>query len=115
MTKKNHGTLGAFLAGVILLLATGAQAAEEFQITIKDHRFEPAELRVPSGQKIRIRVDNQDPTPEEFESHELHREKIIGGKSQAVIFLGPLKPGTYKYFGEFHQETAQGLIIAKEN
>ncbi len=115
MNKKNFRIGAATVASLVLLVAINAQAAEDFQITIKDHRFEPTELVVPVGQKIKIRVDNQDPTAEEFESHELNREKIIGGNSQAVIFLGPLKPGTYKYFGEFHQDTAQGLIIAKDS
>jgi hypothetical protein len=58
-------------------------------------------------------VDNQDATPEEFESHILNREKIVPGNSKATIFIGPLKPGTYEYFGDFHQATAQGKITAK--
>lgn len=96
-----------------LLMATPALAQETFVIVIKDHRMVPAELQVPAGQKIKLLVDNQDPTPEEFESHTLNREKIIPGNSKATIFIGPLKPGTYEFFGEFHQETAQGKIIAK--
>ena len=52
-------------------------------------------------------------TPEEFESFELNREKVIKGKRKAVIFIGPLRPGRYPYFGEFHPETAQGIIIAE--
>jgi len=73
----------------------------------------PAELEVPAGQKIKLLVDNQDPTPEEFESHSLNREKVIPGNSKAAIFIGPLKPGGYEFFGEFHQATAQGRIVAK--
>ena len=73
----------------------------------------PAELEVPAGQKIKLLVDNQDPTPEEFESHSLNREKVIPGNSKATIFIGPLKPGSYEFFGEFHQATAQGRIVAK--
>ena len=73
----------------------------------------PSELQIPAGQKVKLVVDNQDATPEEFESHSLNREKIIPGNSKATIFIGPLKPGTYEFFGEFHQETAQGKIIVK--
>lgn len=73
----------------------------------------PSELQIPAGQKVRLVVDNQDPTPEEFESYSLNREKIIPGNAKATIFIGPLKPGTYEFFGEFHQETAQGKIIVK--
>jgi plastocyanin len=90
-----------------------ALANTEVTITIKDHRFTPAEVRVPAGQKIKLIVDNQDATPEEFESHELNREKIIAPKSKASIFIGPLKPGKYPFFGEFNQSTARGVVIAE--
>jgi plastocyanin len=96
-----------------LLLSSGAFAADEMALTIKDHRFTPAELKVPAGKKIKLIVDNQDATPEEFESHDLNREKVIAPKSKATIFIGPLKPGTYKFFGEFNQSTAQGAVIAE--
>ena len=102
---------------VTLGLATAAPAwAEEtptFEIVIKNHKFEPATLEVPANKKVKLIVKNQDPTPEEFESYELNREKVIAGNTQAIIFVGPLDPGTYPYFGEFNQATAQGKIIAK--
>lgn len=84
-----------------------------FGITIENHLFSPAELEVPAGQKVKLVVKNLDPTPEEFESHELGREKVIAGNSEGVIFIGPLEAGTYPYFGEFNEDTAQGKIIAK--
>lgn len=86
---------------------------EFYTIVIKDHKFSPEELIVPAGQKIKLIVDNQDSTPEEFESHDMNREKIIAGNKQAKIFVGPLKPGKYHYFGEFNMDTANGYIIAK--
>jgi hypothetical protein len=58
-------------------------------------------------------VDNQDATPEEFESHELNREKVIAGKSKATIFIGPLKAGSYPFIGEFNEATAKGVVIAE--
>lgn len=105
------------LVGTALILAlpvAGAQAAEEFTLTIKDHKFSPATLNVPAGEKVKLIIVNQDPTPEEFESYELNREKIIQGNSQGIVFIGPLKPGTYPYFGEFNMDTAKGEIIAAE-
>ncbi len=86
---------------------------EFYEIVIKDHKISPAEIIVPAGVKIKLIVDNQDPTPEEFESHDMNREKVIGGGKKATIFVGPLKPGKYHYFGEFNAETANGYIIAK--
>jgi plastocyanin len=96
-----------------VLGAAPVSAQETYTIVIKDHRMNPAELEVPAGKKIKLLVDNQDPTPEEFESHSLNREKVIPGNSKATIFIGPLKPGSYEFFGEFHQATAQGRIVVK--
>ena len=102
-----------FLTLTFLSISMSASAADEFNIIIKDHKFLPAELTVPADQKVKLVVDNQDATPEEFESYDLHREKIIQGNSRTIIFIGPLKAGTYKYFGEFHEDTAKGTITAK--
>jgi len=88
-------------------------AAPIFEIEIRDHLFSPAELTVPAGKKIKLVVYNRDVTPEEFESYELNREKVIMGSSKAVIFIGPLKPGEYPFFGEFNPKTAQGKVIAE--
>jgi len=98
---------------LIALLIPLVAYAEDYVITIKDHKFIPAELTIPAGVKIKLIVKNEDPTPEEFESYELNREKIISGNRKATIFIGPLKPGRYPFFGEFNPSTAQGAIIAK--
>jgi plastocyanin len=101
------------LAASMIIAASTAAHAEDYSITIKDHVFTPSELTVPAGAPFALRVKNEDATPEEFESHDLKREKIIKGNSEAVIKVGALKPGTYKFFGEFHEKTAQGVITAK--
>ncbi|MFC5498845.1 cupredoxin domain-containing protein [Caenimonas terrae] len=102
-------------AGAIVLgLAQLAVAADaEALLVIKDHRFEPAELKVPAGQRVKLTVHNQDPTPEEFESHKLNREKVIPGGAKAVIFIGPLKPGKYEFYGEYNEATAKGAVVAE--
>ena len=84
-----------------------------FEIIIKDHKFQPAEVTIPADTKVKLLVKNQDATPEEFESHDFNREKVIKGGAEAPILVGPLKAGTYKFFGEFNPETAQGVLIAK--
>ena len=86
---------------------------EEYTITIKDHRFTPEELMIPANQKVKLIIQNDDPTAEEFESDDLHREKIVTGNRKITIVIGPLKPGQYKYSGEFHKDTAQGVIIVQ--
>lgn len=104
----------ALLAMFSALMLPAAHAADpNVPVTIQDHKFTPAEVRIPAGQRVRLMVLNKDDTPEEFESKELNLEKIIPGGSRATLFIGPLKPGRYPFFGEFHQSTAQGVVIAE--
>lgn len=99
----------------LLLIPTIGMAADplELGLTIKDHQFSPAELKVPAGKKVKLVVSNLDSTPEEFESHQLNREKVIGGHAKSTIYVGPLTPGRYAFFGEFHENTARGVIVAE--
>ncbi|MFA5915686.1 MAG: cupredoxin domain-containing protein [Burkholderiales bacterium] len=107
----NALALTGLSSGFFSSIATAAD--DSLNVTIKDHRFDPSQLEVPAGRKLKLTVKNLDPTPEEFESHDLKREKIIPGKGQATISIGPLKPGTYRFVGEYHESTAQGRIVAK--
>jgi plastocyanin len=92
-----------------------AAAPEEFTLTIKNHAFEPKEVTIPAGKKIKLLVVNQDATPAEFESKQLSREKVIPGNSTGTINLGPLKPGRFAFVEEYHEKeaAAQGTIIVK--
>ena len=102
------------LAGIVALTSGGAAPAQEaLSITIKDHKFQPAELKVPANKRITLTVINDDPTPEEFESRSLKVEKVIPGKSKATVQFGPLKAGRYKFEGEFNSKTAQGVVIVE--
>jgi len=96
-----------------MLVGSVQAATPEVEIVIKDHLFFPSVVEVPAGQKIRLRIINQDPTPEEFESYELNREKVIAGNKETVVFIGPLTPGEYPFFGEFNPRTAQGKVVAQ--
>lgn len=87
--------------------------ANTYTIVLKDHAFTPNEIKIPANQKVILIVDNQDPTPEEFESSELRREKIIPGNTKATLSLGPLAVGEYPFVGEFHEDKAKGKIIAE--
>ncbi|MEN0036401.1 MAG: cupredoxin domain-containing protein [Cellvibrio sp.] len=101
---------------ILASLISSVSIAEvpEFTIEIRDHLFFPSTLVVPANTKVKLIVVNKDPTPEEFESYELNREKVIMGGAKAVIFIGPLKPGDYPFFGEFNPKTAQGVIRAQQ-
>jgi plastocyanin len=108
MTATKYG-LGLALALPLAALAD----MPAYTITIKEHRFQPAEITVPAGKRIKLTIDNQDPTPEEFESKTLRVEKIVPGGTKGEVTVGPLKPGSYSFFGEFHESTAQGKLHAK--
>lgn len=83
----------------------------EIRIAIKNHYFEPSQVFAPAGKKIKLIISNEDSTIEEFESHDLKREKIIPAHSSVNIVLAPLNPGEYNFFGEFHEDTAQGKLL----
>ncbi len=102
---------------ILVLLGTDVSLARAdtpvFDLEIRDHLFYPPQLVIPAGRKVKLRVHNTDATPEEFESYELNREKVVMGGQRSVIFIGPLAPGRYPFFGEFNPQTAQGEIVAQ--
>ena len=102
---------------VCLLLAASAPAwaadLPEFHLTIKDQKFEPAQLTVPSNTKFKLHVTNTDATPSEFESNEFNREKIVLPNSTVTVFIGPLDKGSYTFFDDFHQDTGKGVLVVE--
>ncbi len=114
MTGKMPGRVLQILGLVAGLYGHSAAAATPvIEIEIKDHLFHPSEIVIPANTKVKLVIRNLDPTAEEFESYELNREKVINGSSKAVIFIGPLPPGEYPFFGEFYPKTAQGKVIVE--
>lgn len=105
------------LASAIMPVALAASAfaadTAAVHLVIKDHRFMPSEITVPAGKRVELIVENRDPTPEEFESYDLRREKIVVGHGTVSVWVGPLPPGTYGFFGDYNKKTAQGTLIAK--
>lgn len=104
-----------WMAAVLSVSAPPAVAEELLVVplTAKNGRFYPETIEVPAGRRFKIEITNEGPGPEEFESVELRKETVLApGVTRAVVFA-PLKPGTYKFFGEFHPATAQGRIVAK--
>lgn len=110
------GAAAAAALGAALWMSATVPASAEpevFTLTIKDHRFDPERLEIPAGKKVKVLVRNLDDTAEEFDSYDLDREKVIQGGGEGIVFLGPLDPGTYEFYGEFHMETAVGKVVAK--
>ncbi len=102
----------AIAAATSLAGTAAAQTSPPLQLTIKDHRFSPAEIHVPAGKATFLMVNNADATPEEFESGILAIEKVVVGGGRIRVRLPPLAPGRYPFFGDFHPDTAQGAVIA---
>jgi hypothetical protein len=101
------------IAILTALIAFPAVAqAEDYVLTLKDHQFTPKELVLPANQKVKLIVKNEQSTSAEFESAELNREKAIEPNGEITVFLGPVDPGTYGYFDDFHRETT-GTITFK--
>ena len=102
------------MLGALLVASAPVLAGDpEFTIQLHDHRFTPSEVKVPAGAKVKLIIENQDSTPEEFDSFALNREKIVFPNSKGIVFIGPLKPGRYEFMGEFNQSSAKGAVIAE--
>jgi hypothetical protein len=106
----------AWLLGVCLAVAAPAVRADEppaIPVTIRDHRFTPAEIHVPTGKPVILRISNEDSTVEEFDSTALKVEKVIAGGMWGLVRLRPLGPGRYPFMGEYHADTAQGVVVSE--
>ena len=103
----------AILTAFLVALAVPAVADEpKVSITMRDDGFAPAEVQVPTGTKIELSIKNEQQTAAEFESKSLRREKVIPPGATATVYVGPLQPGRYEFFDEFHPKN-RGFLVAK--
>lgn len=104
------------LAAALLLAGLSPAGAEElpvYDLAIQNGHFRPDTIEVPAGQRFKLIITNKGPEAEEFESTQLHKEKVLAPGVTSFLVFAPLKPGSYRFFGEFHPDTAQGRIIAR--
>ena len=113
MISKDAGVV--LVAGLALWLASAAFADEPVKVTLtlKDHKFSPAEPAAPAGKPLVLEIVNQDPTPAEFESKQLRAEKVVVGGGTISVNLRPLKPGRYRFFDDYHEATTEGFLVAQ--
>jgi plastocyanin len=109
---------GLLLASTVLAAAPFAQSraanADDMvtlSLTLKDHQFDPAEVHAPPGKPIEFRVKNLNDIVSEFESGDLHFEKIVPVGSEAVVYVRPQQPGRYNFYDDFHHETQGYLVV----
>jgi len=100
-----------FLSGAAMPAVAQPQKAASVTISVKNHRFQPAELHAPANVPIMLHVKNLDSTPMEFESVSLRVEKVVTGNGEGLIRLRPLSPGRYNFFDDFHQQTTGVLVV----
>lgn len=112
----NFTYTGALASAALMTFAfTQIAHAElsEYRVIIQNHTFQPSKIKIPAESKVILVVENSDDSREEFESNSLQQEKIIKPKSRKKIYIGPLSPGEYSFVGEFHPNTARGVIIVE--
>ena len=104
-----------FLAVIALLaLAWATQALADdpsFPILMKNNQFVPSDVQVPAGVKVKLVVHNDNATVSEFESNQFHREKIVAPGQEITVYVGPLDPGSYEFYDDFHPQTRGHLIV----
>jgi len=120
MKHESHRWIGpaafaatALVIGTFLCGSAGADELTNIIVIIKDHRFAPSEIHVPVGKPVTLTIKNEDPAAEEFDSSALKVEKVIAGGTFGTVRLRPLGPGRYPFMGEFHSDTAQGVVISE--
>ncbi|GAA0854808.1 cupredoxin domain-containing protein [Aliiglaciecola litoralis] len=106
LSKTSYVAIAIFCATLSFI----THGIQNINVTIKENLFYPAEVIIPAYRKVKITFINQDDTPEEIDSFDLNREKVVFANSSAHIFIGPLKPGKYRFFGEYHPNSAVGFV-----
>jgi len=104
-----HRAVAAALFLIYAVPAFGEEPA--ITITLRDHQFVPSEVAVPPGVKVKLIVRNEQTTAAEFESTSLHREKVVKPGGEIEVFVGPLDPGSYEFFDDFHGATRGHLVV----
>ena len=106
---------GSLAIGAAIALTALAQAAvaTPVSLTIRDHKFTPSEIHVKADTPSEFTIVNQDATVEEFDSAALKVEKVVSGNAQGSVRIRPLAPGRYPFMGEYHSQTAQGVVVAE--
>jgi hypothetical protein len=115
MTLNNSRVAASMLLLACVLAVAAPPARGEptanISVTVKNHRFQPAEIHAPANVAIVLTVKNLDPTPMEFESVSLRVEKVVTGNSHGIVRLRPLSPGSYNFFDDFSQKTNGVLVV----
>jgi plastocyanin len=102
-------------AAALLALSVGTRVRADdtvsLSLVIKNHQFDPAEVHAPPGKPIAIHVKNLNDIVSEFESSDLHFEKIVPVGIEITVYVHPLQPGRYNFYDDFHHATQGYLVV----
>jgi plastocyanin len=102
------------LFAVIGIATTAARAdSNAIELRYEGHHFSPANLTVPAGEAVTIKVVNASNETIEFESFKLNREKAVQPGEAISVHLPALSAGRYDFYDDFHQDVPEGNIVAK--
>jgi hypothetical protein len=102
----------ALIAGMAAAPA-GAEELPTFRITFTDRTIEPPVLEVPAGTAFKLEIHNDSKMAAEFESDQMHKEKILGIGVRSFVVIRDLEPGEYTFFNDFKPDIAPGRLIAR--
>jgi len=105
--------IAAAFALLAFLSVPALAQSQEITVSVKDNKFDPAEIEVPANTPLVLRVKNLDPKPMEIESRDLKFEKIVPGGGQVTVNIRAQKPGRYEFFDDFHEATTRGTLVVK--
>jgi hypothetical protein len=106
-------TLALMLCGVLSVATALAEDEPVFQIEFRDGNVSPLRIEVPANRRFKIELRNSGATPAEFESNELHKEKVLAPDSTSVLVFRTLDPGEYPFFDDFHPDAPKAVLVAK--
>lgn len=93
----------------------GASAGDDllFRIQLKDGVVSPATISVPPDTRIKFELHNAGTSPAEFESEELHLEKVLAAGASSFLVIRRLSPGEFRFFDDFHPDVPGSALIVK--
>ena len=114
--RKSAWFWGCCLVAVVVDLGIAQVARSEDQspeIRLADGHYQPSELEIPADTPITLRVTNGSDAAIEFESFELHRERVVHPGETITVRIGALSAGNYEFFDDFHNDVPHGTIVVK--
>ncbi len=119
MKRLNRPLTVALLIAAGAMMGGNAANADDtptFSIEFHDGQITPLQLNVPAKKRFRIELHNTGKTAAEFESSELHLEKVLAPNNPTpapVIVIHSLDPGDHIFFDDLHEDAPKIHLSAK--